>query len=69
MKSEDRDGFGENPVTGNDVDDLDRKMARAHLQFNLSDDFDILLSGEYYDQSDRSRASSSGATRSRASSG
>ena len=56
VKSEDRDGFGENPVTGNDVDDLDRKMARAHLQFNLSDDFDILLSGEYYDQSDRSRA-------------
>ena len=56
VKSEDRDGFGENPVTGNDVDDLDRKMARAHLQFNLSDDFDILLSGEYYDQNDRSRA-------------
>ena len=56
VKSEDRDGFGENPVTGNDVDDLDRKMARAQLQFNLTDDFDILLSGEYYDQNDQSRA-------------
>jgi len=56
VKSEDRDGFGENPVTGSDVDDLDRKMARAQLQFNLSDEFDIMLSGEYYDQNDRSRA-------------
>ena len=56
VKSEDRDGFGENPVTGNDVDDLDRKMARAHLQFIVTDDFDVLLSGEYYDQEDASRA-------------
>jgi iron complex outermembrane receptor protein len=56
VKSEDRDGFGENPVTGNDVDDLDRKMARAALQFNITDDFDILLTGEWYDQEDASRA-------------
>ncbi len=56
VKSEDRDGFGENPVTGNDVDDLDRKMARAELQFNVTDDFDILLTGEWYDQEDASRA-------------
>jgi iron complex outermembrane receptor protein len=56
VKSEDRDGFGENPVTGNDVDDLDRKMTRAELQFNITDDFDILLTGEYYDQEDASRA-------------
>ena len=56
VKTEKRDGYGENPVTGNDVDDLDRKMARAHLQFNFSDAFDILLSGEYYDQEDASRA-------------
>jgi iron complex outermembrane receptor protein len=56
VKSEDRDGFGENPVTGNDIDDLDRKMARGQLQFNFSDSFDVLLSGEYYEQEDRSRA-------------
>lgn len=56
VKSEDRDGFGENPVTGNDVDDLDRKMARAMLQFDFSESFDLLLSGEYYEQEDRSRA-------------
>jgi iron complex outermembrane recepter protein len=56
VKTEKRDGYGENPVTGNDVDDLDRKMARAHLQFNFSDAFDLLLSGEYYKQEDASRA-------------
>jgi iron complex outermembrane receptor protein len=56
VKAEERDGYGENPVTGNSVDDLERKMARVHLQFNFTDDFDILLSGEYYDQDDASRA-------------
>lgn len=56
FKSEDRGGFGVNPVTGNDVDDLNRQMFRAHLQFLPSDDVDILLSGEYYTQSDASRA-------------
>jgi len=56
VKSEDRDGFGENPVTGNDIDDLDRKMVRGLLQFNFSESFDLLLSGEYYEQEDRSRA-------------
>jgi iron complex outermembrane receptor protein len=56
FKWEDRDGFGENPVTGHDVDDLDRMMARAQLQFNATDDFDVLVSGEWYDQDDSSRA-------------
>lgn len=56
VKTEDRDGFGDNPVTGHDVDDLDRKMVRAHLQFNASEDLELLLTGEYYNQDDRSRA-------------
>ncbi len=56
FKSEDRSGFGVNPMTGNDVDDLNRQMFRGHLQFLPSDDVDILLSGEYYTQSDASRA-------------
>jgi iron complex outermembrane receptor protein len=56
VKSENRDGYGENPVSGKDVDDLDRQMARAHLQFVVSDTFDILLSGEWYEQDDASRA-------------
>lgn len=56
VKTEDRDGFGDNPVTGHDVDDLDRKMVRAHLQLLPTDNVDVLLTGEYYDQNDASRA-------------
>lgn len=56
FKTEDRGGFGKNPVTGNDVDDLNRKMARIHLQFLPTDDWDIMLTGEWYNQDDASRA-------------
>ncbi len=56
VKSEDHDGFGDNPVTGGEVDDLDRKMVRGRLQFNLGGSADVLLSGKYYDQEDQSRA-------------
>jgi iron complex outermembrane receptor protein len=56
FKSENRNGFGINPVTGNDVDDLKRTMARVHLNWVPSDVFDILFSGEYYSQNDASRA-------------
>jgi len=56
FKSESRGGFGVNPVTGNDVDDLNRRMVRAQLQFLPTDDFDFTLSGEYYKQNDASRA-------------
>jgi iron complex outermembrane receptor protein len=56
LKSEDRSGFGINPVTGNDVDDLKRRMARVHLQYLPSDDFDVLLSGEWFRQDDASSA-------------
>jgi len=55
-KTENRDGFGENPVTGNDVDDLGRWMARAHLLFEPSDTAELLLSGEYFRQDDHSGA-------------
>lgn len=55
-KTENRDGFGENPVTGNDVDDLGRWMARAHLLFEFSDSIDLLLTGEYFRQDDHSGA-------------
>ena len=56
FKTEDRNGFGVNPVTGNDVDDLKRRMFRAQLKYNYSDDLNFLLSGEYYTQDDASRA-------------
>jgi len=55
-KSEERGGFGINPVTGSDVDDLNRRMARGHLQFLLSDSADLLLTAEWYKQDDASSA-------------
>jgi iron complex outermembrane receptor protein len=55
-KSEDRDGFGTNPFRGVDVDDLDRAMARAHLQFDPSQDVRLLLTAEWFRQSDSSGA-------------
>jgi iron complex outermembrane recepter protein len=55
-KTENRDGFGENPITGNDVDDLGRWMARGHLLFEFSDAVELLLTGEYFRQDDHSGA-------------
>jgi len=55
-KLESHDGFGTNPVTGADVDDLKRRMARAQVQFNFTDDVSLLLSGEYFRQDDSSGA-------------
>ncbi|GAA5046444.1 TonB-dependent receptor [Erythrobacter westpacificensis] len=55
-KIENRDGFGDNPVTGSEVDDLSRRMIRGMLQFNISDTTDLLLSGEYFRQNDNSGA-------------
>jgi iron complex outermembrane receptor protein len=53
MRSNNRNGYGINEATGTDVDDADTIAARAHLQFDLTDDLDLLLSGEIFDQSDR----------------
>jgi len=55
-KVEDRDGYGENPVTGSEVDDLKRRMVRGMLQFDFSDTTDLLLTGEYFRQDDHSGA-------------
>ncbi len=54
-KTEDRDGYGRNPTTGGEVDDLKRRMARAHLQVK-SGIVDLLLTGEYFTQDDNSGA-------------
>jgi iron complex outermembrane receptor protein len=56
VKTEDRDGFGTNPVTGNDVDDLQRRMGRVHLQFLPAENLDVLLTGEWFSQDDASSA-------------
>ena len=54
-KVDSRDGYGENPFTGVDVDDLKRQMVRGQLQFLLGD-ADLTVSGEYYRQNDNSGA-------------
>lgn len=56
VRDEARDGFGINPVTGQDVDDVDRNMARLHLQYNFTDRASLLLTGEYFRQNDNSGA-------------
>jgi iron complex outermembrane recepter protein len=55
-KDENRGGFGVNPVSGQDVDDLNRSMARAHLEYDFTDDTSLLLTGEYFRQNDSSGA-------------
>ncbi|MBB5747008.1 TonB-dependent receptor [Brevundimonas variabilis] len=55
-KTEARDGFGENPFTGADVDDLNRRMFRGQLNFDFTPDVSLLLSGEYFRQDDSSGA-------------
>jgi len=55
-KDEQRSGFGKNPVTGNDVDDLNRRMARLEVMVLPTDSVDWLLSGEWFRQNDASGA-------------
>ncbi len=43
----DRDGYSENTLTGNDLEDLESSSARAHLRFVPNDDVDVLLSADY----------------------
>jgi len=56
IKTENRDGFGTNPVSGKDIDDLNRRMGRAQIDFDLGPRADLLLSAEYFRQSDASGA-------------
>jgi iron complex outermembrane receptor protein len=56
IKTENRDGYGMNPVSGKDIDDLNRRMGRAQIEFDLGPKASLLLSGEYFRQSDASGA-------------
>lgn len=56
FKTIDRGGYGINEVTGNDIDDANRKAFRGQLLFNASDNIDILLSAEYGIENDASNA-------------
>lgn len=55
-KTEDRDGFGENPVNGSEIDNLNRRMIRGQLLFDLGPRTTLLLGGEYFRQDDASGA-------------
>lgn len=52
----DRDGYGINEYTGHDIDNAHQLSARAHLEFLPSETVDVLLTGEYHHENDRSLA-------------
>lgn len=52
----DRDGYGVNEFTGNDIDNTDQLSARAHLEFLPTETLSVLLTGEYHSEDDRSLA-------------
>ncbi len=49
LKTEKRDGFGENLLDGNDLDDADSKSARLGFSYIGSDDFDAFLSLTHFE--------------------
>jgi iron complex outermembrane receptor protein len=51
-----RGGYGKNEFTGNDIDDLNRKMGRLELQFDKGGPFSALISGEYFNENDNANA-------------
>lgn len=54
LQSTQRGGYAKNINTGNEIQDDERWAGRLHLQFNISDDVQFLLSGEYATQDDAS---------------
>ncbi|MBX9896877.1 MAG: TonB-dependent receptor [Qipengyuania sp.] len=52
----DRDGYGINEFTGNDIDNSDQLSARAHLELLPTDTTSLLFTGEYHRENDRSLA-------------
>lgn len=52
----DRNGYGINEVTGNDIDDSNRKAFRGQLLYRASDTVDVLLAAEYGVENDASNA-------------
>jgi iron complex outermembrane receptor protein len=52
----DRDGYGINEFTGNDIDDSHQLSARAHLELLPTDTLSLLFTAEYHREDDRSLA-------------
>ena len=55
-KYENRDGYGINEFTGQDIDDRDAYAFRGSLLFAPSDDLEVLISGEYFNENDSNYA-------------
>jgi iron complex outermembrane recepter protein len=53
---QDRDGFGKHTGTGEDIDDAHVMAGRSHLTLLPADDVEWLISGEYYEEDDHSKA-------------
>jgi iron complex outermembrane recepter protein len=52
----DREGYGVNELNGSDVDDAKQLSSRLSVQFLPRDDLDVLLTGEFHREDDRSNA-------------
>ena len=54
FQTQDRNGYGENTITGSDIDDLKSRSVRGSLRFTPTDRLTLNLKGDYYWQQDRS---------------
>lgn len=54
VRYQNRDGYGEDLATGTDIDDADQLSFRGTLQFNMTDDIDLTVTGDYHTEDDRS---------------
>ncbi|RLQ21455.1 TonB-dependent receptor [Seongchinamella sediminis] len=56
VRSESRSGYGENEVSGDDIDDANKQAMRGHLRWDINDHADLLLSGEWAKENDSALA-------------
>lgn len=52
FRSEHRSGFGENEFDGSEIDDANKQSLRGHLQLDITEDIDFLLTGEFSTEDD-----------------
>lgn len=52
VRIENRSGYGENIISGEDINDASKQSFRGHLQYKFSDRGSVLLSGEYHNEDD-----------------
>lgn len=55
-KLEQRDGYGENKFSGEDVDDRDAQAYRATFRYDAGGSWDATLSAQYYEEDDQNYA-------------